>query len=379
MKNVLITGADGFIGKNLSIRLQQDKSVKVSKFTLDNSPQELERLVAEADFIYHLAGVNRPTDVKDFSTHNTDLTLEIVRILKENNLKTPVLITSSAQATLDNPYGKSKLAAEEAIFAWAKESGAPSYVYRLPGVFGKWARPDYNSVVATFCNNIAHNKEIKISDPNHEITLVYIDDVVEQFYSILNEKPSSINEPAYVTPTFTLTLAELSERIYAISKIRQTLVIPDLSDDLNKYLYATFLSYLDTDNFSYSLSKNTDDRGWLAEFIKSDHFGQIFISKTKPGITRGDHWHHTKLEKFLVVEGTAEINFRNVLDENKDIITYEVSGHNATVVDIPPGYTHSITNTGETELITLFWANEIFNKDRPDTIYEKVKSGGVNE
>lgn len=375
MKNVLITGADGFIGKNLFVRMQQDDNIKVSKFTLDNSPQELEQLILEADFIYHLAGVNRPTDVKDFSKHNKDLTTEIIRTLQHSNLKTPLLITSSTQAALDNPYGESKLAAEEAVFEWSKESGSPVYVYRLPGVFGKWAKPNYNSVVATFCYNMAHDKEIEISDPKHEITLAYIDDVVEQFYSIMSKNTPSPEGLLYISPTFTLTLAELSNRIYAINKIRQSLVIPDLSDDLNKYLYATFLSYLPTNNFSYNLSKNTDNRGWLAEFIKSDYFGQIFISKTKPGVTRGDHWHHTKIEKFLVIEGDAEINFRNILNEDKEIITYKVSGRTATVVDIPPGYTHSITNTGKSDLITLFWANEIFNKDRPDTIYEKVKKG----
>ena len=379
MKNVLITGADGFIGKNLFVRMQQDDNIKVSKFTLDNSPQELEQLILEADFIYHLAGVNRPTDVKDFSKHNKDLTIEIIRTLQHSNLKTPLLITSSTQAALDNPYGESKLAAEEAVFEWSKESGSPVYVYRLPGVFGKWAKPNYNSVVATFCYNIAHDKEIEISDPKHEITLAYIDDVVEQFYSIMSKNTPSPEGLLYISPTFTLTLAELSNRIYAINKIRQSLVIPDLSDDLNKYLYATFLSYLPTNNFSYNLSKNTDNRGWLAEFIKSDYFGQIFISKTKPGVTRGDHWHHTKIEKFLVIEGDAEINFRNILNEDKEIITYKVSGRTATVVDIPPGYTHSITNTGKSDLITLFWANEIFNNDRPDTIYEKVKKGDEDE
>jgi UDP-2-acetamido-2,6-beta-L-arabino-hexul-4-ose reductase len=372
VKTILVTGASGFIGKNLCAKLETIEGITLLKYTIENSRDDLIRFIRDADFIFHTAGVNRPKDESEFTTGNQELTESIIQILQDANKKIPVLLTSSTQASLDNPYGKSKLAAENALLAWSKESGSPVYVYRLPGVFGKWCQPNYNSVVATFCYNIANGLPVQISDPSYEVTLVYIDEVVDEFLRALEGITQIPNEGRYSIPrTFEITLANLNDRITFLHNSRTTLVVPNLEDTLNKYLYATYISYLATDNFSYKLQTNTDNRGWLAEFIKSKQFGQIFISKTKPGISRGDHWHHTKIEKFLVVEGDAEILFRNKID-SQDKISYKVTGDVPTVLDIPTGYVHSITNIGSSDLITIFWANEILDKERPDTYYEKV-------
>ena len=369
---VLVTGAAGFIGKNLCSTLQLRDDVELITFTHTQTRDELSQAISEADFIYHVAGVNRPQDTSEFTEGNTDLTKQIINMLRATDKKTPLLITSSTQAELDNPYGKSKLAAEKAVFDWHTESNAPVYVYRLPGVFGKWCRPNYNSVVATFCYNVANDLPISISDPTHVLTLSYIDDVVDSFLYHLDNEDADYASLQTVNRTFDISLGELSDRIHAIHDIRTNLIVPDLSDLLNKFLYATYISYLRTDDFSYNLTKNSDQRGYLAEFIKSRQFGQIFVSKTKPGISRGDHWHKTKIEKFFVVSGKAEITFRNKIN-SQDIIRYTVDGDEMRVVDIPTGYVHAIKNIGDTDLITLFWANEILDKNRPDTHYEKVE------
>lgn len=373
-KRILVTGAEGFIGKNLVSRLAlMLDSYELMEYSLD-STEELEDLVDKADFIFHLAGVNRPKDESEFQTGNTGLTKRIIDQLRASRKTTPLLVTSSAQAELDNPYGRSKLAAEKIIRDWQQQTGAPAFIYRLPGVFGKWSKPNYNSVVATWCYNTSHNLPIEVSDPNHILKLVYIDDVIESFLRHLDHPTEDADTQRYqeVTPVFEVTLGELSSRINDIHNIRKQLVVPDLSEKLNKYLYATYISYLDQDNFAYSLTKHEDDRGWLAEFVKSEKFGQIFISRTRPGISRGNHWHHTKIEKFLVVEGRAEITFRNKINE-QDIIRYTVAGDEARVLDIPTGYVHAIKNVGKNDLVTIFWANEILSKDRPDTHYERVE------
>lgn len=370
---VLITGASGFIGKNLCTGLSLRDDVEIITFTRDQSLDDLKDLVKQVDFIYHLAGINRPKSDDEFATGNTNLTKLIVDTLRQAGKKTPLLVTSSTQATQDNPYGKSKLAAEGFVFDWHKESGAPVFVYRLPGIFGKWCKPNYNSVVATFCHNIANNLPIQIANPSHVLTLAYIDDVIDMFMSHLDSKSSSdYSQIQPITRTFEVTLGDLSERIRAIHAMRESLIVPDLSDLLNKFLYATYISYITTDTFDYTLTKNSDDRGYLAEFIKSKQFGQIFVSKTKPGISRGDHWHKTKIEKFFVVSGRAEITFRNKIN-NQDIIRYTIEGDEMRVVDIPVGYVHAIKNIGTDDLITIFWANELMDKDAPDTHYEKVE------
>jgi UDP-2-acetamido-2,6-beta-L-arabino-hexul-4-ose reductase len=286
--------------------------------------------------------------------------------------RTPLLVlSSSTQAALDNPYGLSKRQAEEAVFDFGRETGASVFVFRLHGVFGKWCRPNYNSVVATFCHNIANGLDISISDTSKEVQLVYIDDVVDSFLGILKNCPKvSSREYLGVTPTYKITLGDLADRIYKFRDIRKSLIIPDLSDDFSKCLYATYLSYLANDDFAYDFEKKSDQRGSLVELIKSRHFGQIFVSKTHGGVIRGNHYHNTKTEKFCVIQGKAVIRFRHILSD--EVLSYNVSGDNIKVVDIPPGYTHSIENLSNQEMIVLFWADQIFDPEKPDTFYEEV-------
>ena len=284
---------------------------------------------------------------------------------KDNNA--PVVVSSSIQALLDNDYGKSKKMGEELFMA---NGHNPAFIVRLYGVFGKWSRPNYNTVVATFMHNVAHGLPLQINDPDRELTLCYIDDVIAKFVDILEN--TADYKPGFfeIDTLHRITLGKLAEKITNFGKNRETLVMPSLNTLLDQRLYGTYLSYLDEDKFAYQLKKNEDNRGWLAEFIKSESFGQIFVSTTKPGITRGDHWHHTKVEKFFVIAGKAEISFRHMITD--EIIRYTVEGNTPTVVDIPVGYTHKITNIGDTEVICLFWSSEIFNPEKPDTYYVKV-------
>lgn len=371
MRTVLVTGAAGFIGKNLCTQLALDKEIAIIPFDRDNSVEDLKVGIAKSDFVFHLAGINRTTDESEFDKGNRGLTEDVLSTIKETGKKIPILLTSSIHAQLDNAYGKSKKAAEEAIFAWSKDNDNPVFVYRLPNVFGKWCRPNYNSAVATFCNNIANGLDITVNDPSIELTLVYIDTVVSDFIRTLNGEVRA-NEDGFceVSRTFNATLGEITSKLYSFKKIHETLVVPNFEDDFNRALYATFTSYFDKDDFAYTLDKKSDDRGWLAEFIKSEQFGAVFVSKTKPGISRGNHWHHTKIEKFLVIDGQADIKFR--LKGSDEVITFSVNGEEPKVVDIPAGYVHSITNTGTTDLTTLFWANEILDQNKPDTYYEEV-------
>ncbi len=371
MKTVLVTGSSGFIGQNLCKRLEEITELEILRFEKDNTTDDLRKFLKESDFVFHLAGINRPKDEKEFDTGNRGLTEDLLSLIEESGRKIPVLITSSIQAELDNPYGKSKKAAETAIFEWSKTTGNKAFVYRLPNVFGKWCRPNYNSVVATFCNNIANDLEISINDRSIELNLVYIDDVTKDFIEAFKgRKKPGADGYCYIDRTFTSTLGKLADTIQSFKENRSSLLVPNFENIFDRFLYATFTSYLDKDDFSYPLEMRHDDRGWLSEFIKSNQFGQIFVSKTKPGITRGNHWHHTKIEKFLVLSGNAEIKFRNV--NGQDTINYKVNGDELKVLDIPAGYTHSIKNTGETELVTLFWSDEIFNQEDPDTYFLEV-------
>jgi UDP-2-acetamido-2,6-beta-L-arabino-hexul-4-ose reductase len=369
-----VTGASGFIGKNLCVSLKLRENMRVLEYGRENSLEQLDEFINKADFIYHLAGVNRPKDEEEFQLVNSGLTERVVEALRSNHKKIPILLSSSTQAEMNNPYGRSKVTAEKMLLEWSEESESPVYIYRLPGVFGKWCKPNYNSVVATFCNNIANNLPIEVSDSSHSITLTYIDDIVSEFIDKLDNRDAPLSRFCEVPTTFKTTLGELKDRIIALRDIRSTLVVPSLEDNFNKYLYATYLSYLRKDDFAYELTMHSDDRGSLTEFIKSASFGQIFTSTTGPGVSRGNHWHHTKIEKFFVISGEAEVSFRNKVD-SAEIIRYNVSGSKPTVVDVPTGYVHAITNTGDSDLITLFWANEILDKQRPDTYYEQVKNG----
>lgn len=371
MKTVLVTGANGFIGRNFCVTLEQRSNLEILRYDINNSFEELRDFVRRADVVFHLAGVNRPRYIQDYDVGNRGFTETVLNLLEQEERKIPFIITSSIQAALDNPYGLSKRAAEDAVFSWARRAGACVYVYRLPNVFGKWCRPNYNSVVATFCYRIAHGEPIQIDNPKTELTLVYIDDVVNELLECMDGRANMGSQGfCYVPRTFKVTLQELADTLYAMAGSRRNLVMPNLESDFERYLYATYTSYLPEGDLSYELEMKHDDRGWLVEFIKSHQFGQIFISRTKPGITRGNHWHHTKIEKFLVIEGEATVRLRKL--ESEDVFETNVSGEQLRVIDIPAGWTHSITNVGDRDLITLFWADEVFNLERPDTYYQEV-------
>lgn len=370
---VLVTGAKGFIGKNLCVAFNRRVDVELIAFDIDSSSRLLEEGLSKADAIIHLAGVNRPERVEEFTEGNFDLTRQICDTLQRLDRRPLLMLSSSMQALLDNPYGVSKRQAEEEVFAFGENTGARIAVFRLPGVFGKWCRPNYNSVVATFCHNIARDLPIKISDPSNEIELVYIDDVVRTFIAALDGVPSVTDEKfCRVQPTYRITLGALADQIHSFRESRVSLAVPDVGDPFVHALYATYISYLPAESFAYALTQRTDPRGELAELLKSPHIGQIFVSRTRPGITRGNHYHDTKVEKFVVLEGNAVIRFRHILAG--DVIEYPVSGWEFRVVDIPPGYTHSIENVGPGELVTLFWANQIFDPEAPDTWFEEVEN-----
>ena len=371
MRNIVVTGAGGFIGRNLVQHLKALGDVNVLCYDLDDTAEALEAGLAAADFVFHLAGVNRPRETEEFETGNKGLTDQVLSLLVKYGRKIPFVLSSSAQAALDNPYGVSKRRAEAAVLAWARESGGEALVYRLPNVFGKWCRPNYNSVAATYCYNIARDLPIQINDPAAELTLVYIDDVAAEFLRALQGGADKHEDGfCHVPRVFQLTLRDLAGRIHSFRASRKTLTLPNFEDDLTRFLYATYLSYLPQEGFGYKIEMQRDNRGWLAELIKSKQFGQIFVSRTKPGITRGNHWHHTKTEKFIVIEGEAVIRFRRVGGE--EIIEVPVSGEEIKIVDIPTGYTHSITNVGETDVITLFWADTLFDPENPDTVFLEV-------
>ncbi|MEI6285451.1 MAG: NAD-dependent epimerase/dehydratase family protein [Bacillota bacterium] len=369
---ILITGANGFVGKNLLICLKQigysDEDVLC--YDIDKSHDDLKNYVQQAEFAIHLAGVNRPLTVDEFKTGNSDFTAQLVELLLATERKPPLLLSSSIQAALENPYGASKLGAEVAVAEYAR-GGGRGIVFRLPNVYGKWCRPNYNSAVATFCYNISHDLPISISDRNNKVNLVYIDDVVRCFSKCIGDKfeAGSLNHRS-VDVTSETTVGELADAIYSFKANRLTKIMPDLSNYFTKSLYSTYLSYLDESDFSYALDTKHDDRGWLAELIKSRQFGQIFVSKTKPGITRGNHYHNTKVEKFCVISGRGFIRFRHISSD--EVLVYEVDDVNLIVLDIPPGYTHSIENTGTSEMITLFWSSEIFDTTNTDTYFDQV-------
>lgn len=371
MKTALITGANGFIGKNLRAALKRRRDVHILTFNRKDDLQLLARHLEKADIVYHLAGVNRPDSIEQFETINAGLTQAIVNTLESIGKRPTVVLSSSIQATVDNPYGTSKKKAEDILIEYAKRCGGRIHIYRLPNVFGKWCKPNYNSVVATFCYNISHGLDISISDKNSELELIYIDDVVNEFIKVLIA-PDYCNGTVYceIGRKYRIALGDLAKRIYQLRDIRSSLVVPDLADDFTRCLHATYLSYLDKDQFSYHLDVKTDNRGCLAELIKSRHFGQIFVSKTHERVVRGNHYHDSKIEKFCVIQGEAVIKFRHVL--NGEVLSYPLSDRNIEVVDIPPGYTHSIENVGEEELIVILWANQIFDPSNPDTYHCEV-------
>lgn len=368
---ILVTGADGFVGKNLIAQLANEDFKDVVKFTHRNSVNELAELTADVDFVFHLAGVNRPKTNAEFYKGNADLTQSLIAALEQNKNYVPIVLSSSIQACLNNDYGLSKKAAEAVVFNYGEKHDVPVFVYQLKNLFGKWSRPNYNSVISTFAYNLTHELPIKINDPEAKLELNYIDDVVADFiYALKNNNAHQDGKYSVVPVAYSTTVGEIADKLTAFKNNRQSLIMPSLKNKLDRDLYGTYLSYLDEDNFSYDLNKNEDNRGWLAEFIKSEDNGQIFISTTKPGITRGNHWHNTKVEKFLVVQGQGLLQFRKIGTDK--VIEYKVSGDKPEPVDIPVGYIHNIKNIGDNMMITLFWACEIFDPENPDTYYEEV-------
>lgn len=357
---ILITGANGFVGKNLRVSLPEHE---LYRYDVDTDPALLDGYCQNADFVFHLAGVNRPKDPKEFMEGNFGFTSVLLETLKKHGNTCPIVLSSSTQAALDNPYGQSKRAGEDLLKAYGEETGANIIIYRFPNLFGKWCRPNYNSAIATFCHNIARGLPITVNDPSVELIVVYIDDLMDEFKLALAGSPS---EPV----THKATLGHIVELLEGFRDSRKMLSVPDLSDPFTKKLHATYLSYLPEDGFSYPLKMNVDSRGSFTEILRTDHHGQFSVNITKPGIVKGNHWHHTKNEKFLVVGGEGVIRFRRI--DGEEVIEYRVNGSKMEVLDIPPGYTHNIENTGNTDLVTFMWCNERFNPERPDTIYLEV-------
>ncbi len=364
--NVLVTGARGFLGRNLIAHLRTRPGCTVLPFDTGDPAGELRAGLETAAIVYHLAGVNRPERVEEFESGNAGFTREICDILSELGRAPAIVMSSTIQAAQDNPYGNSKRRAEEALCGFAARTGARVRIFRLKNVFGKWCRPNYNSVVATFCHNIARGEPVWVSDPDREVELVYVDDVVGAF--IAEGEATGAPGGCFVEdtlPSYRIRLADLKAAIESFHAMRETLRAPDFSGRFQRRLYATYLSYVNDEARARRLGVRADARGALAEFLKSPHGGQVFVSRTRPGVTRGHHYHHTKAEQFLVVAGSGVIRMRPI--EGGRVVEYKVRGEDFTVVDIPPGYTHSIENTGTDDLITLFWASEIFDPEQPDT------------
>lgn len=368
---VLVTGANGFIGQNLLVHLGEREGVELLRFVRGDSTADLATKVAQADFVFHLAGVNRPKDDAEFAEGNCDLTRALCDALLASGRKIPVVYTSSIQAASDNPYGASKRGAEEALSALAAQTGQPVWIYRLPNVFGKWCRPNYNSAVATFCHNIVHGLPITVNNPDAPLRLVYVDDVVRAFLSHLGQ-PGQGAVFASIDPVYDTTVGKLAEQLYAFQRSRTDGVIEPVGTGLVRALYATYLSYYPPTRFAYQLVKHEDPRGSFSEMLKTRDSGQFSFFTAHPGVTRGGHYHHTKNEKFLVVQGKASFKFRHVVTgEEYELLT---DGDVPQVVETVPGWSHDITNIGEQTMVVLLWANEIFDRNQPDTKNYKVRN-----
>jgi UDP-2-acetamido-2,6-beta-L-arabino-hexul-4-ose reductase len=373
---VLITGAGGFVGKNLQQHLAERKDVEVVCFTRANTAADLPRLLEGVEFVCHLAVVNRPQDPQEFVTGNADLTVALIEAvegeMRTRGRKIAIAYTSSTQAARDNPYGASKRTAEAALQAFAKRTGAPAHVFRLPNVFGKWCRPNYNSAVATFCHNIARGLPIQINDPAAPVTLVYVDDVVERFIQLMDGADAAVDAEGFatVTPQYTTTVGELARQIETFRASRDTLMTEHVGTGFVRALYSTYVSYLPPESFAYTVPMHGDARGVFVEMLKTPDCGQFSFFTAHPGITRGGHYHHTKTEKFLVIKGEALFRFRHLL--TGELVELRTSGTTPQVVDTIPGWTHDITNVGDEEMVVMLWANENFDRQKPDTVASKV-------
>lgn len=368
---VLITGADGFIGKNLKLHLAERKDLQVLCFTRADDLQRLPDVLQDVDFVFHLAGINRPQDPAEFVAGNVDLTRALCQgvgaVAVATGKKVPVVYTSSTQADRDNAYGTSKLAAENALFALQREQGVPVHVFRLPNVFGKWCKPNYNSAVATFCHNTARGLPIQVNDPAAPVTLVYVDDVIERFLQLMDGANTAVDAAGFasVTPQYTTTVGELARLVQSFKDSRTTLMTERVGTGLVRALYSTYVSYLPPEVFAYTVPQYADPRGVFAEMLKTPDCGQFSYFTAHPGITRGGHYHHSKTEKFLVIKGQARFKFRHMqTGEAHELLT---SGAKAEVVETVPGWTHDITNVGTDEMVVMLWANEVFDREKPDT------------
>ncbi|MEG0981723.1 MAG: NAD-dependent epimerase/dehydratase family protein [Erysipelotrichaceae bacterium] len=367
---ILVTGAKGFVGKNLCTTLKTLEEYEVYEYDMNNTKEDLKKFTSDCDFVVNLAGVNRPKDPKEFYEGNAGFGETLCAYLKEAHNQAGVMISSSIQVGKDNDYAKSKKEGEDLLLAFGKENGNPVYIYRFANLFGKWCRPNYNSVTATWCYNVANGIELQMNDASVVLPLCYIDDVVEEIIACIKGNAFQVADHYGVKKVYEISLGELKERIESFPLSRKNLEIIDQGDELTKKLYATYLSYLPVDQFAYPLKMNVDNRGSFTEFLKTSEHGQVSVNISHPGITKGNHWHHTKNEKFLVVAGKGLLQFRKIGDEQ--IIDYHVSGEKLEVVDIPCGYTHNIINEGTSDMVTIMWANEAFDPEKPDTYYEVV-------
>ena len=366
---ILITGSNGFVGKNLSVHLSERKEIEVVTFNRDDNQVSLNAKLDGVDFVFHLAGVNRPKNIEEFTVGNSDLTSILCQAIIRTKRLIPIVYTSSVQAEQANPYGQSKKASEKILMDFSAQSGSPIYLFRLPNVFGKWCKPNYNSVVATFCYNIAHDLPIKINDPAALVQLIYIDDLIKYFLFIMD---GALVEPGFndVNPVYELTVGDLAKKLKLYNDSRQNLLTEPVGTGLDRALHSTYLSYLEPEQFSYELTKHKDSRGLFVEMLKTKSSGQFSYFTAHPGITRGGHYHHTKTEKFLVIKGYALFKFRHIVSD--EIYEIKISGDAPSVVETVPGWTHDITNVGKEEMVVMLWANEIFDRDNPDTIIAKV-------
>jgi len=360
---VLVTGANGFLGKNLQVHLRENK-IEAVFFTREMPVDKLQGCLNGVDFIFHLAGVNRPLDSSEFAMGNKDLTEHLCNAVRASGRRIPVIYTSSIQAEFNNPYGISKQAAEQSLVTLESETGSPVYIYRLPNVFGKWSRPNYNSAVATFCHNISNNLPIQINDSTTALRLVYVDDVIASFIKILFEKPVGLHWQE-IAQVYTISVGGLAEQIRAFKGSRESMTTEAVGSGLTRALYSTYLSFLKPEQFAYSLTSHADERGRFVEMLKTKDSGQFSYFTAHPGITRGGHYHHTKAEKFLVLKGNALFKFRHVLTD--EIYEIKTAGDVPQVVETVPGWTHDITNIGKDEMVVMLWANEIFDRENPDT------------
>lgn len=367
--NILVTGADGFIGRNLCVFLNESGYTSVNTLTRQDGKKDISNKVAEADFIFHLAGVNRPDNDLQFKIGNTDLTALIVDVLTAKNKKTPIVLTSSIQASLNNAYGISKAGAENVINTYHAQTGADIYIYRLPNVFGKWCRPNYNSAVATFCFNTINDLPISITNAEAKLHLVYIDDVCKNFIRLLD--PAIVNsQTCEITPVYKTTVGDVVELLAKFKTSRESLIVEKVGTEFTRALYSTYVSYFSPEQFSYSVTRHDDERGTFVEMLKTHDSGQFSFFTAQVGITRGGHYHHTKTEKFLVIKGKASFKFTHIVtNEHYELLT---DGEESKIVETAPGWSHDITNIGDDELIVMLWANEIFDREQPDTVNFKV-------